>query len=118
MSIAENVRKFRRAAKLSQAQLAERAGVTQQLVSQIERGENDTTKHLADIARALEISLVDLDPSIRDVTPAADYAERIESLHPDDRLVVEALVERLERARAASHQPPASPDSDPHGSGH
>ena len=70
MSIAEQVAARRRGKGLSQAELAALAGVSQQLVSQIERGENDTTKHLPSIARALECTVADLDDSYRDLGPS------------------------------------------------
>lgn len=50
---------------MSQAALAEAAGVKQQLISQIENGKNVTTKKLPDIARALNCEVYDLDPNYR-----------------------------------------------------
>lgn len=64
MSIPANLRRLRTAAGLSQNALAKKAGVAQQLISQLERGDNLTTKKLPDIARALGVRLTDLDPSL------------------------------------------------------
>lgn len=65
MGLSQNTRRIRRKRGLSQAALAEMAGVKQQLISQIERGENTTTKKLPEIARALECNVHDLDPNYR-----------------------------------------------------
>lgn len=62
MGIAENLKRLRVAAELSQAGLAKKAGVAQQLVSQIESGKNTTTKYLPKIARALGVGVEELDP--------------------------------------------------------
>lgn len=61
MGIAENLTEARRKAGLSQIQLADRSGVSQQLISQIERGLNSSTKHLPALARALDCQIGDLD---------------------------------------------------------
>ncbi len=98
MSIAENVRKYRRLANLSQRELADVSGVSQQLISQIERGENNSTKYLAHLARALNRTLTDFDQSLTDVVPDEDgFASRYSKLSEEDQLVVQALIERLER---------------------
>lgn len=55
MRIGERIRIERVKRKLSQQKLAERSGVTQSLISQIERGTNRETVHLIAIARALGI---------------------------------------------------------------
>lgn len=73
MSIASNIRKYREALRLSQPQLAQRAGVSQQLISQIERGENTTTKKLPQIARALEVPMTRLDSSFSDFPITSNY---------------------------------------------
>ena len=62
MGIAENVKRLRTAQKLSQAGLAKKAGVVQQLISQIESGKNTTTKYLPQIARALGANVAEIDP--------------------------------------------------------
>jgi transcriptional regulator with XRE-family HTH domain len=67
MGIPENIKALREAAGLSQTQLAKLARVSQQLISQLERGENTTTKYLPQIARALGKTVADLDPSFAPV---------------------------------------------------
>jgi transcriptional regulator with XRE-family HTH domain len=56
MDIGDRVRSERRKRKWSQEELARRARVTQGLISQIENGTNDTSRHLAALAAALEVS--------------------------------------------------------------
>lgn len=63
MGIGENLRKLRQERRLSQKTLAELSGVSQQLISQIERGENRTTKELPDLARALGVGVQEIDES-------------------------------------------------------
>ena len=63
MGIPENIRTLREAAGYSQAKLAAKAKVSQQLISQLERGENLTTKYLPQIAQALGKTVTDIDPS-------------------------------------------------------
>lgn len=59
--IGRNIRRLRRAAGLSQEQLAEQAGITQQHLSGLERGgQNPTVLTLAQLAQALGASVVDL----------------------------------------------------------
>jgi transcriptional regulator with XRE-family HTH domain len=60
-TIAQNLKRLRKAAHLSQDKLAELAGVTQQLISQIESGKNATTKELPAIAHALHVSVAEID---------------------------------------------------------
>lgn len=63
MSIATNLKRLRLKAKLSQPALAKKAVVSQQLISQLERGVNDTTKYLPRIAAALGVSVDAIDPT-------------------------------------------------------
>jgi len=59
--IGENIRKYRKKAKLSQLELAERAKLDLTSVSEIESGlRNPSTKTLHKIALALNISLKEL----------------------------------------------------------
>lgn len=67
--IAENLKTLRKSKKLSQVQLAELAGVSQQLISQIERGVNQTTKELPVLAQALGVGVYEIDPAY---TPDAE----------------------------------------------
>ena len=61
MGIPENLKRLRDGAKLSQPRLAKLAGVSQQLISQLENGLNLTTKKLPEIARALNVSVYEID---------------------------------------------------------
>lgn len=55
----------RKAAKLSQIALAEKAGVSQQLIGSIETGRTKTSKYLPRLATALRVTLASLDPDYR-----------------------------------------------------
>lgn len=61
MTIAERLATLRRERGLSQGQLAKLAGVSQQLISQIEQGLNSSTKNLPQIAAALRCNVADID---------------------------------------------------------
>lgn len=69
MGLAENVKRLRRMKKLSQHSLAERAGVSQQLISQIERDVNGSTKDLPAIATVLGVNVDELDPRFSSSAP-------------------------------------------------
>ena len=103
MEISDNLRRFRTAAGLSQSELASKARVSQQLISQIERGENTTTKYLPRIARALGRSVFEVDPAFR----AADIGSTNEQV-AELMVIAERLSEHphlfahlLEQARKA-----------------
>jgi transcriptional regulator with XRE-family HTH domain len=72
MTVADNLRRLRGKRNLSQVELADLAGVSQQLVSQIERGKNVSTKYLPQIAGALGCQPGDIDPSYRVDTALLD----------------------------------------------
>lgn len=62
-TIAENLTRLRKAAKLSQQALADRAGVSQQLVSQLENNKNTSTTELPGLAYALGVPVHAIDPA-------------------------------------------------------
>ncbi len=66
MSIGLIVKKRRKILKLSQVELADKAGVTQAKISQIECGTNDnvTIENLRCLAKALDCSVIDLLPEL------------------------------------------------------
>ena len=80
MSIAENLIRLRKKAGLSQPALAQKSGVSQQLISQLENGVNITTKKLPDLARALGVSIYEIDENFTPdagPTPAAPSSKFI-----------------------------------------
>jgi transcriptional regulator with XRE-family HTH domain len=64
MSLAENLKKFRKRAGLSQQALADAIGVRQNTIAAIESGETKRTKYLPDLARVLQVNITDLEPAI------------------------------------------------------
>lgn len=68
MTIADNLKRIRSEKKLSQAKLAKEAGVSQQLISQLENSVNSSTTELPKLARALGVSVSEIDPSYGDVS--------------------------------------------------
>jgi transcriptional regulator with XRE-family HTH domain len=58
--VGENIRKFRKRLKLTQDELADRVGVTWEMVSRYERGQNSPMNKLSSIAEALSVSIGDL----------------------------------------------------------
>lgn len=63
MTLAANLKRIRDEKKLSQPKLAKLAGVSQQLISRLENGKDLTTKKLPLLARALEVTVTELDPA-------------------------------------------------------
>lgn len=61
MALKDNLKRLREKAELSQTKLANAAGVSQQLISRLEAGLDLTTKKLPEIARALDVSVYDID---------------------------------------------------------
>lgn len=106
MSIGQNLKKLRAAAKLSQVDLAAKAGVSQQLISQIENDVNRDTTRLPELARALGCRVDAIDPEYH-IAPAA-IAERInavlDELPEDDQERVMDFAQALARSKKASQQ--------------
>lgn len=67
MGIPENLKRLREREKLSQGTLAKKADVSQQLISQLEKGRNLTTKFLPKIAGALGVTVFEIDENYEDV---------------------------------------------------
>lgn len=63
MTIGTNLRRLRLDAGLTQPQLAKKAGVSQQLVSQLEQDKNASTKYLPRLAAALNVTVDEIDPN-------------------------------------------------------
>lgn len=68
MAISDNLRAIRRAAKMTQAILAARSGVSQQLISHIEMGRVAATNSLPALAAALGVQPSDIDPRFTETT--------------------------------------------------
>jgi len=62
MNLAQNIKKFRKRLKLSQEELAKKAGITYSTLIKIESGANDnpTIKTLKKIADALNVTIDEL----------------------------------------------------------
>lgn len=83
MGIAENLIKLRTEAGLSQTRLAKLAGVSQQLISQLESDINASTKKLPAIAKVFGVPVAAIDPNFVEVN---GNAERVPFLSwPDMR---------------------------------
>src|SRR5260370_15438019 len=64
MTLAENVIRYRKKAKLTQAQLARKIGARQNTIFAIESGKTVKTKFLPNIAEVLHCTIYDLDPDL------------------------------------------------------
>lgn len=84
MTIGSNLKRLRKEARLSQAKLASLSKVSQQLISQLENDANSSTKELPAIAKALGVSVADIDES---------FAEGL--LHPDFQNLTRENLEKL-----------------------
>jgi len=62
MNVGKNLKRIRKDKGVSQVDLAKAAGVSQQLISQIEGGKNVTTNRLPEIASVLGCEVWDIDP--------------------------------------------------------
>jgi SOS-response transcriptional repressor LexA len=71
MSLQKNLARIRKERGLSQVKLSQIAGVSQQLLSRLESGTDLTTKKLPEIARALGVTVFELDEKY---TPEKDAA--------------------------------------------
>ncbi|MEO6387069.1 MAG: helix-turn-helix transcriptional regulator [Croceibacterium sp.] len=73
--VGDNCARIRRAQGMTQEQLAERSGLTQQYLSDLERGKrNPTILTLYEIAQALQVSHVELVPPQQDLGGAQSRA--------------------------------------------
>ena len=87
---------FRRSSQLTQAELAEKVGVTVETISRLERGSSiPSIARLADVAHALDVSLHEL--FVPDPTAAARHAalgalvDDLRRSHPDEIRLVRDL---------------------------
>ena len=56
MALGNRVKQIREAKKLSQAELAEKVGISQQAIGLLEQRDSDSSKFLVELAKALEVS--------------------------------------------------------------
>lgn len=103
MEIGSNLRRLREQAGMSQAKLAEVAGVSRQLISRLANGRAVATTKLPALAKALNAKVQEIDPKFSDVTDEAiaDVAELrsvMQQLDAPDRRRVAAFAEALLRS--------------------
>lgn len=86
--------------QISQSGLAKAAGVSQQLIGEIERGAVRTTKHIYRIAKALNVPASDLDTSVPKPAAMGEIESQLAELDDDDRAyVIERLKADIAHAR-------------------
>jgi transcriptional regulator with XRE-family HTH domain len=98
MSLGERLRKARLTAQLTQKQLAEKAGITQQMVSRLETGKAQGTTDIVSLAIACEANPEWLATGKGDMVEASDsraLMEDIESLPDDDRAAIKHMIKAL-----------------------
>lgn len=116
MALKENLLRARTKAKLSQTKLAHLSGVSQQSISRLENGDDLTSRHLAQLARALNVHVSELDP---DYALYLDQDERAFLLYQGaEQKVKDAVLTILENAQksgelkepsvSSQNQPPAT----------
>jgi transcriptional regulator with XRE-family HTH domain len=100
MTLAERLRMARVHAKLSQPQLAERSGVSQQMISRLERGSSKGSAGIVNLAIVCGVRpewLSDgTEPMLSDPEPIAEVmrlAWAIQSLPPNDRAHLQAVAD-------------------------
>jgi len=98
MSLGERLRKARLTARLTQRQLAEKAGVTQQMVSRLETGKAHGTTDIVRLAIACEANPEWLATGEGDMVEASDsraLMEDIESLPDAGRAAIKQMIKAL-----------------------
>lgn len=111
-TLAENLRRIREDKGLSQVKLANLAGVSQQLVSQIELGKNTTTKELPELAKALQVGIAEIDENFIP-TASTDDEEDVLARYRRAPAHRKVLVRNLLRELAPGDEEPGqTPDDD------
>lgn len=106
--VGANVTRFRVERGMSTAELARRVGVRVFTIQQVEAGKTQRTRYLADIARALEVEMWELDPRLKRELPApagpVDLPVYATTEGGDGALVLSPdPVDRIERPRSLAH---------------
>jgi transcriptional regulator with XRE-family HTH domain len=108
MTIAQNLIRLRKAVRLSQVELAERSKVSQQLISQIERGLNTSTKYLPALASALGCRVGDLDESYVEANGLTDaeamLISKFRRVPADKMAALQALIDLVAGQAGPSEQ--------------
>lgn len=111
MAIAQNLKRLREAAGLSQTGLAKKAGVSQQLISNIEKGKYFRTTKIPEIAKELGVPMYELDASF-----AAEAPEFIGNTAPLLSWVNAGMLKKPDAVSSFEDAPRVSaPDLDPKG---
>lgn len=89
MSIGTRIKEARRAAKMTQKELAAKVGVKQATISELETGESSGTTLIASFASALNVNALWLEtgkgsPSTLSQKSLTDFTSNITVTHPDD----------------------------------
>ncbi len=79
MALAENLQQIRTDKKLSQSRLAKLSGVSQQSISRLEAGLDQSSKHLPRIAAALGVPVASLDQSYLSTIPTGDWVDSLKA---------------------------------------
>lgn len=100
MNLGTRIRECRKAAGWSQAKLAEESGISQQMLSKLERGTAFGTTEIVPLARALRVSPQWLEtgaePMVDAITPdERELLEEYRHLEPEKRPVVRAALRAM-----------------------
>lgn len=104
----DRIKRARKAANMSQADLAKLSGVSQPAIKKIESGETRKSRYMPDIARALGKQLSDIDPTFLDRQDGWLTIHKNETNVPlvgDRTLPVYGAVEGGDGALVISHEP-------------
>lgn len=91
MSLQKNLARIRKERRLSQPELSKLAGISQQLISRLERGVDLTTKKLPELAKALGVAPQDLDEAYRNDPDAQDDEAKVSRIPLLDRVTAGKL---------------------------
>lgn len=106
MSIKDNLKRIRESKGFSQSRLSKESGVSQQLISRLERGVDLTSKRLPELARALDVPVYEIDENFSEnIDP--DLGELIELLRvadPDIKTAVAVILRSRKASTLPGHQ--------------